>query len=69
MGKVWISHNSIIVQCKVPYGTKIYVEFNFTVLQLVVECKIKIYRLDGNLLLNIAMTLSAKLGYHKIKIP
>ena len=36
---------------------KVYMEFNFTVLQLVAELQIKIRKLDGNLLY-IAMTSS-----------
>ena len=48
------------------YDTKLYMEFNFMVLQL--EAKIKVHKPDGSLLY-ITMTSRMKLGFHKIKIP
>ena len=51
-----------------PYGTKFYMEFNFTILQSGgrnVNLKLVNY-VDENLLY-ITMTLSTKLGFYKIK--
>lgn len=47
---------------------KFSMEFNYTVLQLVVDHKIKIHKLDENLLY-IIMTLRTNLGFRKTKIP